>query len=95
MYFLNPAHRGRCLLLQLLHLQRDIPGTAAFLRQRKGVAAGVATRTEYHVNGRGTTMRPQTQRLGLRLGIVAGANSRAMSIDMALSTCCDDRSNAY
>ena len=23
------------------------------------------------------------------------ANSRAMSIDMALSTCCDDRRNAY
>ena len=40
-------------------------------------------------------MRPQTQRLGLRLGIVAGANSRAMSIDVALSTCCDVRSNAY
>ena len=37
----------------------------------------------------------QTQRLGLRLGIVAGTNSRAMSIDMALSTCCDVRSNAY
>ena len=51
--------------------------------------------SEYHVNGRGTTMRPQTQRLGLRLGIVAGTNSRAMSIDMALSTCCDDRRNAY
>ena len=50
---------------------------------------------EYHVNGRGTTMRPQTQRLGLRLGIVAGTNSRAMSIDVALSPCCDDRSNAY
>ena len=31
-------------------------------------------------------MRPQTQRLGLRLGIVAGANSSAMSIDVALST---------
>ena len=40
-------------------------------------------------------MRPQTQRLSLRLGIVAGTNSRAMSIDVALSTCCDDRSNAY
>ena len=40
-------------------------------------------------------MRPQTQRLGLRLGIVAGTNSRAMSIDVALSTCCDVRSNAY
>ena len=39
-------------------------------------------------------MRPQTQRLGLRLGIVAGANSRAMSIDMALSACCDVSSNA-
>ena len=40
-------------------------------------------------------MRPQPQRLGLRLGIVAGTNSRAMSIDMALTTCCDVRSNAY
>ena len=55
--FWTLAHRGRCLLLQLLHLQRDIPGTAAFLRQRKGVAAGAATRTECHVNGHGTTTR--------------------------------------
>ncbi|MDY6033225.1 MAG: hypothetical protein SPI92_05370, partial [Alloprevotella sp.] len=31
--------------------------TAAFLRQRKGVAAGAATRTECHVNGHGTTTR--------------------------------------
>ena len=31
----------------------------------------------------------------VKKGIVAGANSRAMSIDVALSTCCDDRSNAY
>ena len=51
------AHRGRCPLFKLLHLQRDIPGTAAFLRQRKGVAAGAATRTECHVNGHGTTTR--------------------------------------
>ena len=55
--FLTFAHRGRRPLLQLLHLQRDIPGTAAFLRQRKGVAAGAATRTECHVNGHGTTTR--------------------------------------
>ena len=55
--FWTLAHPGRCLLLQLLHLQRDIPGTAAFLRQRKGVAAGAATRTECHVNGHGTTTR--------------------------------------
>ena len=81
-----PSRQGRNLI---------VPCTAAFLRQRKGVAAGVATRTECHVNGRGTTTRPQTQRLGLRLDIVAGANSRAMSIDVALSTCCDVRSNAY
>ena len=33
--------------------------------------------------------------VGLILGIVAGANSRAMSIDVALSACCDVRSNAY
>ena len=31
-------------------------------------------------------LRGQTQRLGLRLGIVAGANSSATSIDVALST---------
>ena len=35
----------------------NIPGTAAFLRQRKGIAAGAATRTECHVNGHGTTTR--------------------------------------
>ena len=34
-----------------------VPRTAAFLRQRKGVAAGAATRTECHVNGHGTTTR--------------------------------------
>ena len=34
-----------------------VPCTAAFLRQRKGVAAGAATRTECHVNGHGTTTR--------------------------------------
>ena len=37
--------------------QRDIPGIAAFLRQRKGVAAGAATRTECHVNGHDTNTR--------------------------------------
>ena len=66
------------------------PGATSMDVVRLSCASG-----EYHVNGRGTTMRPQTQRLGLRLGIVAGTNSRAMSIDMALSTCCDVRSNAY
>ena len=34
-----------------------VPCTAAFLRQRKGVAAGAATITECHVNGHGTTTR--------------------------------------
>ena len=36
-----------------------VPCTAAFLRQRKGVAAGAATRTECHVDGHGTTTRRQ------------------------------------
>ena len=43
-----PSRQGRNLL---------VPCTAAFLRQRKGVAAGAATRTECHVNGHGTTTR--------------------------------------
>ena len=43
-----PSRQGRNLI---------VPCTAAFLRQRKGVAAGTATRTECHVNGHGTTTR--------------------------------------
>ena len=43
-----PSRQGRNLI---------VPCTAAFLRQRKGVAAGAATRTECHVNGHGTTTR--------------------------------------
>ena len=46
-----PSRQGRNLI---------VPCTAAFLRQRKGVAAGAATRTECHVNGHGTTTRRQT-----------------------------------
>ena len=43
-----PSRQGRNLI---------VPCTAAFLRQRKGVAAGAATITECHVNGHGTTTR--------------------------------------
>ena len=46
--FIVPSRQGRNLI---------VPCTAAFLRQRKGVAAGAATRTECHVNGHGTTTR--------------------------------------
>ena len=43
-----PSRQGRNLI---------VPCTAAFLRQRKGVAADAATITECHVNGHGTTTR--------------------------------------